>query len=101
MKDVTSLTLALEPADREHLLTHLRAVGYTVREEAEAAVAVGPDVSLRITPVGGDRRGVTEVELSLQSIPASGSEQRFGATQVSLARARGMLRFGATKAGTR
>jgi len=101
MKDVACLTLALEPGDRDHLLKHLRAIGYAVREETGDVLVSGQDVRLRIQPATAERRGVTEVELSLQSAPARGGEQRFGATQVSLERARGVLRFGATKAGAR
>lgn len=99
MKDVTSLALALEPSDREHLLKHLRAVGYAVREESGAIVAVGPDVSLRITPAGPERRGVTEMEVALQSAPSSVGEYRFGAVELAVETTRALVRFGAGNPG--
>jgi hypothetical protein len=101
MEDVVALTLALEPGDRDHLLGHLRALGWAIREEAGDVLVNGPDVRLRIQPATTERRGVTEVELSLQAVPAASSQQRFGAAQATVERARGVLRFGAAKTGVR
>jgi hypothetical protein len=84
LKDVTALTIALAPAERETLVKQLRAVGWTATDEANAVVCRGPDSEqLRlVTPVAA-HTGIVEVEFSLQhSVPKTA--HRIGSAELQL-----------------
>ena len=67
LKDVTALTIALAPAEREALVKQLRAVAWTATDQAEAVVCRGPEAErLRLVTPADARRGILEVEFSLQ-----------------------------------
>ena len=67
LKDVTALTIALAPAERETLVKQLRAVGWTATDEAEAVVCRGPESErLRLVTPADAGTGIVEVEFSLQ-----------------------------------
>jgi hypothetical protein len=67
LKDVVRLTIALAPAEREALVTQLRAVGWTATDDADAVVCRGPESERLqlVTPAGG-RTGIVAVQFSLQ-----------------------------------
>ena len=67
LKDVTALTIALAPAEREALVKQLRAVAWTATDQAEAVVCRGPESErLRLVTPADARTGILEVEFSLQ-----------------------------------
>ena len=84
LEDVSALTIALAPAERETLVKQLRAVGWTATDEASGVVCRGPESErLRlVTPTGG-RTGIVEVELSLQHAVAKRT-QRIGSAELQL-----------------
>jgi len=98
MQDVVGLTLALPEAQRDPLLRQLSASGYTQRKKKGATVLEGPSVSLRFVPVVGARRGVIEVEFSLQSRVVKATHQLGGAVLV-LEGESAWLRFGTDGGG--
>jgi hypothetical protein len=92
-QDLTGLVIALAPAERDTLVRHLRAVGWTARDEEEAVVLEGPEnVALRLLPSAAGRRGILEAGFSLQP-PSSRREATFGSVALTLENGRGRLRF--------
>lgn len=95
VKDVVGLELALEPAERDRLSKHLRAVGWSVEEEKDAVALRGPEgVFLRVSAAAPGRRGITEAIFSLQA-KAEPRTSRLGSAVLEIEPDRARLRFGA------
>ncbi len=93
VKDVTRLELALEPAERETLLKHLRAEGWSVQEEKDGVALRGPEgVLLRVSAAAAGRRGITEVIFSLQG-KAEPRTDTLGSAVLRIEPDRASLRF--------
>ena len=84
LKDVTALTIALAPTERETLVKQLRAVGWTATDEADAVVCRRPESErLRLVEPAGGRAGIVEVEFSLQHAVAKAAH-RIGSAELRL-----------------
>jgi len=93
LKDVTTLVVALEPAERETLRKHLVPVGWSTRAEKDVMVLEGPEgVSLRVVEAAAGRRGILEATFSLQKKVAPRTET-LGTTVLTVASQRATLRF--------
>jgi Family of unknown function (DUF5829) len=69
LDDVAGLTLALDKEKASELATQLRIFGWSVHRTGSGFFAVGPEVKIRVIPVGV-RGGIQQVELRLhRSVP--------------------------------
>ena len=93
MKDVTDLSVALAPENRDRLLRQLRAVGWTSRPEGKTVVCSGPEsVKLTLVEAGERPAGITEVGFSLQR-SVTAARHRLGTAELRLEGSAARLRF--------
>jgi Family of unknown function (DUF5829) len=98
LKDVTGLTIALLPAERETLAKQLRAAGWTAQDDADSVLCTGPEsVRIRLAAHGAGRTGVVAVDFSLQH-PAQKATHRVGNARLRLEETAARLRFDGTSA---
>jgi hypothetical protein len=83
-EDVIGLTVALDESQILRWTDLCRAFGFRPIKEKDAAVLEGPDLTLRLVPAQGERRGVREIRMRLSRRPENPGVHRFGASTLTL-----------------
>ena len=84
LQDVVGMTVALDEARIERWTALCRAFGFRREKGKNEIVLEGPDLTLRLVPAQGERRGVREIQMRLRRRPSSPGEQKLGASVLTL-----------------
>jgi len=78
LKDVTGITLVLNPQDIERLIQEFEAFGYKIRSEGGKQIAQGPEIEFVLIPAAGKQPRGIAIEMALNQSKSGETNYSFG-----------------------
>ncbi len=93
LHNVAAYTVTVGAGDREELLKWFRAYGYTIREDGEKRIAMGPDFTFTMLPEPADGVRTAVIEMSLNREKTGEQTYKIGDSELKFNKDRATLTF--------